>query len=304
MSSNNTVLDPVLSEEQLETFYRDGFVVVKVFEEEDFEPVKDVITSWIDRRVVELQEEGVAMKPYVEVPFEQRAAKMLAQASNFFDGFDLNTGLLSPEVFSHMSHPRMVSAVSQILGEKISLNPVMHIRVKPPHDPDMTRTGFDNVPWHQDAGVYTEDSDGTMILTCWRPICGATELMGCMELIPGVEGPEPLLHEGSSYGTSIYPEELPETSPVPAPCKPGEVVIMHQYTPHRSGKNLSDLCRWSMDIRYHVEGAPSGRPWQPEAPLTGDKRFSGEDWVEAWRACMARGDMRTKHRVTPRAEVS
>lgn len=296
-----TLSTPVLTPEQLESFHRDGFVIVKIFDAEDFDPIKDVITRWMDRRAEELNAEGKTIDPFKDELFEKRPEKLLAQNPNFFNGFDLNTGLLSHEVFDHMAHPRMVAAVSQILGDDISLNPVMHIRVKPPSSNlEATRGGFDNVPWHQDAGVYTEDTDGTTILTCWRPICGASVDMGCMALIPGVKGPKPLLHESSSYGTAIYPEELPETSPVPAPCEIGEVVIMNQYTPHRGLPNHSDKCRWSMDIRYHATGAPSGRDWQPTAPLTGASASTADEWIANWKDCQKNGSMRTQHRVTPR----
>lgn len=302
MQTASSLSEQVLSEEQLEAYHRDGFVVAKVFEKADFDTIKKVITLWIDQRLEALREEGRSLEPFSELPFEQRAGKVLAQASDFFAGFDLNTGLLGPEVFGHLSHPRMLAAVAQILGDEISLNPVMHVRIKPPHG-EATRTGYDNVPWHQDAGVYTEDTDGTTILTCWRPICGATVEMGCMELIPGVKGPEPLPHESSPYGTSIFPESLPGKTPVPVPCEIGEVVIMNQYTPHRSTKNLSDRCRWSMDVRYQVKGAPTGRDWQPDVPLTGEGAMSAEEWVESWRQCMERGDMHTQHRVTQREEA-
>jgi phytanoyl-CoA hydroxylase len=299
MSETNTLTEPVLRPEQLEAFHRDGFVVAKIFEKEDFEPIQALITRWIDQRLEALGQEGKELDAHSESPFEKRAGKMLEQFPGFFNGFDLNTGLLGPEVFAHMSHPRMVAAVSQILEDEVSLNPVMHIRVKPPLESGTTRSGFDNVPWHQDAGVYTEDTDGTTILTCWRPIGDATVEMGCMELIPGVEGPEPLPHGSSEYGTAIWDEILPKTTPVPAPCKIGEVVIMRQYTPHKGLPNLSDKCRWSMDIRYHVQGAPSGRAWQPEAPLTGPKVATHTEWVEDWQNC---DDMRTRHRVTQREE--
>jgi hypothetical protein len=54
-----------------------------------------------------------------------------------------------------------------------------------------------------------------------------------------------------------------------------------------------------MDIRYHVQGAPSGRAWQPEALLTGPKVATHVEWVEDWQNC---DDMRTRHRVTQREE--
>jgi len=292
MNSTRALSAPVLSDAQLESFKANGFVIARIFDETDLDPIRAVITRWIDHRIENLRLEGRHLEPHPEASFEQRAARMLEQYGDFFKGFDLH-GLLEPEVFEHLCHPRMLAAVSQILGEGISLNPVMHVRIKAPS----STSGFDNVPWHQDAGVYTEDTDGTTILTCWRPIGEATVEMGCMELIPGVEGPEPLPHGSSPYGTAILPEAMPKRKAVPAPCRPGDVVIMHQYTPHRSTPNLSDKCRWSMDIRYHVKGVPSGRNWQPEAPLTGPDAWSYETWSEAWKTCIKEGRMQTRHRV-------
>ncbi len=287
----------ILSKEQLECYEKYGYVIVKVFEDEDFGPVREVITRWIDQRCEALISEGRKINPHREKSFEKRAGYLMNEVDGFLNNFDVDT-ILGPELLNHFKHPKMIAVVQELLGENISLNPIHHIRVKPPESPEKESSGFFNVPWHQDCGVYTEDTDNTTILTCWRPIGFATEKMGCMKILPGVSGPTPLRHIRSSYGTMIDPEKMPEIVPLPVPCKTGEVVIMKQFIPHMSTKNEADICRWSIDVRYQVAGQPTGREWQPETIMTGPNETSLEDWEKSWKDCRSNGNVRTKHRVS------
>jgi phytanoyl-CoA hydroxylase len=287
----------ILSKEQLECYEKNGYMVVKIFDDNDFDPVREVITKWIDKKCEELAAEGKKINPHKNQPFENRAAFLLKETAGFFAKFDVDT-ILGPELLNHFKHPKMISVVKELLGESISLNPIHHIRVKPPALSDTENNGYFNVPWHQDCGVYTEDTDNTTILTCWRPIGFATEKMGCMQILPGVSGPTPLPHVSSSYGTMIDPKHMPEITPLPVPCKTGEVVIMKQFIPHMSTKNEGDICRWSIDVRYQVTGQPTGRDWQPETIMNGPNETSLEEWENSWKECRANGNVRTKHRVT------
>jgi phytanoyl-CoA hydroxylase len=290
----------ILTSEQKECYDKNGYVIVKIFEDGDFDPVRESITRWMDLRCEKLKSEGTEVNPHHDAPFEKRAALLMDQANNFLGGFDVDT-VLGPELFAHLKHPRMLSVIQELLGENISLNPIHHIRVKPPQKEGEKGAGFFNVPWHQDCGVYTEDTDNTTILTAWRPIGFATEEMGCMQILPGVEGPTPLPHVSSDYGTMIDPDHMPEVMPLPVPCEVGEVVIMKQFIPHMSTANYSDICRWSIDIRYQVAGAPTGRAWQPETVLTGPNVTTLEEWEQNWKDCRAKGNVRTKHRVVKKS---
>lgn len=285
-----------LSRSDLAAFRRDGFIKVRVFDPEDLQPVKDELTRVIDRRARRLQAKASIQDLHAEAPFETRMALLMAQDPTIHKGFDIDT-IASQPLLDHLAHPKMLAVVRELLGEEISLNPIHHIRAKPPTlSEDEARDGFFNVPWHQDSGVTIADSDISPILTCWRPIGDATEEMGCMRLIPGAHTRGHLPHVAGPYGTAIDPAHLPDTEPVVMACEEGEVVIMNQFVPHHSTPNRSDRCRWSIDVRYHVTGKPSGRDWLPSVPLTsaaGDPTLpTAQEWAEMWRKAKASSENR------------
>jgi hypothetical protein len=72
---------------------------------------------------------------------------------------------------------------------------------------------------------------------------------------------------------------------------------MNQFIPHHSTANNSDICRWSIDVRYQVTGQPSGRDWQPTTILTGPDECGLEAWEQGWKECRENGNMRAQHRV-------
>jgi len=50
--------------------------------------------------------------------------------------------------------------------------------------------------------------------------------------------------------------EADESRIVTCPMQPGDVLLMHNLTFHRSLPNLSTSIRWSVDIRYIRDGDP------------------------------------------------
>lgn len=107
-----------------------------------------------------------------------------------------------------------------------------------------------------------------------------------MRLIPNGDKKH-LVHGSGSYGTEIVPEAMPDTEPVIGECKEGEIVIMNQFVPHMSTPNLTETCRWTMDLRYQRTGTPSARPWLPEFVVLSESNpnsvFDDYDaWCEQW----------------------
>lgn len=289
-----------LSQQQIDSFHRDGFVKVRVFEPAELQPVKDELARVIDERAAELHAAGKLKRLYADEPFETRMGLLMADCPEINDGFDIDS-ILSQPLFDHIRHPAMLDVLEQLIGGEISLNPIHHVRVKPPARSEADeQASYFNVPWHQDSGVTTEDSDASPILTCWRPLGRASDEMGCMRLIPGVHRDGHLPHVA---GPQIDPARLPAVEPVPVPCEAGEVVIMTQFVPHHSTPNRSDICRWSMDLRYQRTGTPSGRAWLPSTVLRSRRDPSSEVhdaaiWAESWRRAKASpGNRGTVHRV-------
>jgi hypothetical protein len=70
----------------------------------------------------------------------------------------------------------------------------------------------------------------------------------------------------------------------------GSALFMNRNTPHSSLPNNSSEVRWSMDLRYHATGEPSGRPQfpgfvarsrrDPDSELR-DAEVWRRDWLDA-----------------------
>ncbi len=72
------------------------------------------------------------------------------------------------------------------------------------------------------------------------------------------------------------------------PVKRGSVILFHKCNIHSSLPNKSDRLRWSVDIRYHPSGEPSGRPAFPGFVARSRSNPASELrdealWLQQWR---------------------
>ncbi|REE93130.1 ectoine hydroxylase-related dioxygenase (phytanoyl-CoA dioxygenase family) [Paenibacillus taihuensis] len=278
-----------LSIEQIISYQTEGYLIVpNVFTNEDLQPVIDELSAEIDARARALHAGGKLPDLHEDEPFERRYMLLHAQCREIGRGFDIN-GYLGEAIFRFLGNPNLLDVAECLLGSELSCNPIQHIRTKLPakrvysDEPDY----FQNVPWHQDCAVTTPDSEASEIITFWLPLVDATAETGCMEVMPHVFKRGYINHHAEG-GTTIVPEKLPQVAPILAECPKGGLVIMNKYTPHRGISNRSDIVRWSVDLRYHKTGAPSGRDvhpsfvvrsrLQPDSVLT-----ESAEWRRMWR---------------------
>ena len=273
-----------LSNEQIAEFKDRGFIIARIFETEDFEPLKEEISAFVDKHAQRASKEGKITQLHEDKGFYHRMAYIMKEHPEIADSFNIKF-LRGREMFKFMSHPKLMSALSPLFDGEITCSSIQHLRIKPPSHFTQHRSNFFNAPWHQDSGVSQPESDGALIVTCWCPIGAATEEMGCMRLFPGIK--KHLIHESSTIGTTVRSDLLPGTEPYIAECQEGEIVIMSQFIPHHSTPNRSDVCRWSMDLRFQKTGTPSARPWLPEFVVGSesepDSVFNDyEAWCDLW----------------------
>jgi len=291
----------MLTSDQIATFHRDGFVIAQVFDPQDFLPVQREVSAHLDARARALHAEGLLKDLHADAPFATRFGLLAAQCDELHGGND-STDILGDELFALMRHPKMLAAVGSLRGPEITLNPIQHLRSKPPAGAGR-RIGFYEVPWHQDSGVTTPDADAALVVTAWTPLLGASEEMGCMHLIPGFHRQGHVRHiSDPQYGTTIDPALLPADGHVVGACRPGEVVLMGQFTPHCSTPNRSSICRWSLDLRYQANGGPSGRAWHPSTVLQSRRDPASEVrdaavWRRNWKEAQAKPNPGAKHRI-------
>jgi phytanoyl-CoA hydroxylase len=283
-----------LTSEQIEHFFSKGYLVVEdVFSPADLAPVINAIDEFIAQRALELKEQGKIQDLCEGQPFERRFASLYAQSKEIETGIDIMQCRLE-ELYKFLFNDKLLDLAESLLGGELLCSPVQHLRAKIPTSiiaQDVPHY-VHNVPWHQDAAVTLEDADPYDIFNFWIPLVDAVKETGCMEVLPEAFKAGLLTHQNVA-GLTIVPSELPAITPQPVPSRKGGVVILNKYTPHRGLPNLSNIVRWSLDLRYQKAGTSTGRSFYPEfivrnreqpEKVQPDYRGWSEAWIEALEA--------------------
>lgn len=278
-----------LTVEQIEQFNTKGVLIVKrAVEESELDPVINELETWVDRRACELVSEGKIQNPHPNASFDTRFGLLFQQCKGIGDGLDISASR-GKAMFEFLHNKNLLDTVEPLIGPEITCNPIQHARTKPPTAYE-GRTGpsFHVVPWHQDAGVMMPEAEASNIVTCWLPLGDATIEMGCMQALPGVFNHGYLSHFKEEAATvTIRPEVLPSVAPMNLVCYKGDVVLLNKFTPHRSVPNVSEKCRWSLDLRYQTTGHHTGRTAYPSfivrSPISpGSVLHDYDEWCRLW----------------------
>lgn len=290
-----------LSLEQIIAYQTHGMLIAEnVLTDEDIQPVIDEIERLIDERADALHKEGKLPNLHKDEPFERRYALLYRQCPEIGRSLDIME-YGGEAIFAFLRNDNLLDVVECLLGSELSCNPIQHLRHKLPNEPGVRHEGFNGgVPWHQDVAVTHPDSDASEIITLWVPLVDATAETGCMEILPDIFKKGYLTHRKEG-GTSIVPELLEVEEPVKGECRKGGVVIMNKYTPHRSTDNISDIVRWSIDLRYHKTGAHSGREAHPSFVVRSktdpDSVLTNHsEWLRMWKEALEK-PIHSLHRV-------
>jgi phytanoyl-CoA hydroxylase len=291
-----------LSSEAIRQYREEGYVIVEnVFQESDLAPVIAAINEFVDQRAHELLAEGKISELHENEPFERRYASLYRQSKEIGKDMDIMYWR-HPALFALLRNANLLDVAESLLGSELTCNPIQHIRAKMPYD---SKGGepefFQNVPWHQDAGVTLEEADDSDIITFWFPLVDAVAETGCMEIIPQAFKLGQLKHQKEG-GTTIVPDEMPNLPPKLAPCPKGGIVIMNKYTPHKGTPNRSDIVRWSVDLRYQRTGEPTGRPFHPAFVARSSSNPDSEltdhaVWSARWEEALLASKGQRMHRV-------
>ena len=273
----------MLSDEQLATFARDGYLVVEaVLDDEDLKPLQFEYAELLDRMARELHAQGEIESDFETLDFDERFARVVAQYPECIDRMNISLPLdngdidpdryrahTGPAVFELLRNDKVLDVVESVIGPEIASSPVQQMRIKPPLaklvDENVAHSGVGNTTWHQDTVAVLDEAEHTDQVTVWIAVTDADEENGCLVSIPGSH------LEGSHRHV---PGEIPREPTVPAniirgrsgnplPVKRGGVIIFHKQNIHCSMPNRSNRLRWSLDLRYHPVGQASGRPAFP-----------------------------------------
>lgn len=279
-----------------------GYAVVEnVLDADTISALEVDYAQLLDRHAPRWLAEGKIPDLFTDLSLHQRTGKLISYIDDHeFRWFDIafpqanrpsgQLPNLSQAVFDMLVHPRLLDCIEALIGGEILVNPIHHVRIKPPEStlkaakPSglMKSTG-----WHQDQGVARAVADETDMITAWLAITDANEENGCLCVVPGSHQTGLTTH-CTTKGVTIPDALIVQEAVIPVPIKRGGVLLMHRRTQHASLENKSDGIRWSFDLRYQPIGQPTGRDEFPSfvarsrqnsASVTVDHAA----WVQLWR---------------------
>ena len=266
----------VLSEEQRNSFEKEGFLIVEnVLEEKDLQPVIDEISSEIDVRSLQLLKNGDISDCFETEGFETRLSKISQQSPKLAVSI-WNEILHGPAIFDLITHPNILDVAESLCGEELIASSVYRLRPKIPN------YGYGEVPWHQDSGYFEPYCDDDLVLTVWIPLVNTHVDNGCLFVIPGSHRSKVVEHEMHSSGKylSIKKDLIPKDNWLACPVPKGGVLLLNNRCMHASFKNATEGARWSMDLRYQSASLPTN------ARITKlDNEIPEEDHADVPSAC-------------------
>jgi ectoine hydroxylase-related dioxygenase (phytanoyl-CoA dioxygenase family) len=175
---------------------------------------------------------------------------------------------LLPSFAAVVRHPRIIEAVSQIIGPDLLLWG-SGLFIKEP-------SSRSYVSWHQDLNYW--GLDGELEVTAWLALTPATVENGCMRFVPGSHAKKVVPHVDSFAQDNLLTRgqeiavEVDEASAVDVVLRAGQVSLHHGHMFHASGPNATNSRRIGAALRYI---APSMKQ------ISGDKllvsHVSGKD---------------------------
>ena len=291
-----------LSEDQLEHFEENGFLVVDnlLDIDKDIQPLIDEYKALLDRLCKHWQVQGLIQESYRELPFEKRLVELFIRGCDYARHMDISLPLghikedspihLGDAVFRLITSPRLLPVVESLIGPDIYSNPIQHVRIKPPSKyilkHDNVSSLITKTDWHQDAAVASEDADNSQVITVWVAITDATEENGCLQVVKGSHKHDVSLHcphKGPLYIPDVF---INDKAIVSAPVRKGGAVILHPKVQHCSLENTSDTFRWSFDLRYNPIGQATGRSVFPgfvvQSKTRREKPATADEWRQNW----------------------
>lgn len=205
---------PVLTEEQIDQFKTDGFLIIRNgFNQKDTTKIK----TWT-KQIEEMPEESGKQWVYHEkskLDSETNLINRIENISPFHDGFAELTKVLA-------------KPMSQLFDEKAVLFKEK-INFKMP--------GGDGFKPHQDSQAGWEDY-AKFFISVMVCIDEATIENGCLQMVSGFQN-EGLFREWEP----LTDEDMANMDFVHCPTKPGDIVFFDCYTPHASEPNLTNTTR-------------------------------------------------------------
>ena len=252
-----------LSQQQLEQYFRDGFLLVpSFFARDEMQPVIKAVEECVDVLADKLYRGGKITDKCEKAGFYERLWLLDKQ----FKGAAVilhKLGYLPVGFRNLWSNERLLNVVEQIIGPNIAGHPVWNLRTKTPQNEQTT------VPWHQDNAYLDHTSLETLQPTAWIPLIDATVETGCLQVVRGGHRlGKTATHTccaGGTWYVDLDEKEMERSLGVDmkkdvVTCEVplGGILLLNNCVPHRSLENFSDKVRWSLDLRWQRPDQPNG----------------------------------------------
>ncbi len=141
--------------------------------------------------------------------------------------------------------PVVLDIVEQLIGPDILLFDVTYI-IKEANSPS-------HVSWHQDLTYWGLSNDRQVSM--WLALSPATEVSGCMRMVPGSHKRGKLEHTDTNDESNVLfrgqsVTGVAEDQAVLCPLQPGEASFHHGWTLHASMPNNSQDRRIGLNVQY------------------------------------------------------
>jgi ectoine hydroxylase-related dioxygenase (phytanoyl-CoA dioxygenase family) len=229
----------LITREQIDTFGRDGFVVIdNLLSDEELERFGAAVD-----RAVAIRSRGDNRPLAEKSPYEQS----FTQCMNLWED--------NPEVLPLTFHPKISEAAATLIG-------VPALRLW--HDQALYKdAGGRYTEPHQDQPYWPMDERDT--LSAWITFDGSTRENGCMAYLPGSHliGVKKFVNIFTADEKVKILEEpkISAIAPVYVEVPRGAVAFHHGLTVHLAGANRSGRTRRVHTMIYFRDGAVRTKPW-------------------------------------------
>jgi len=240
-----------LTQEQLNRFHRDGFLLLRGFASQSAcEAILEVAQKELQAKKQPIESEG----EYTQDNARHGTIRRLRQVYE-----------RSPIFARWMQNPQMCPILKQLLGETPVISMPHHnsIMTKMPHESSQTC-------WHQDIRYWHFDGDN--LVSVWLALGEEYAANGVLEFIPASHK---MQFSPQSFDAKRYFLDTPINrdvinTKVSYDLKQGDVVLFHAKTLHRANANQTD--RAKISFVYTVRGIST-------LPLKGTRSDSLNDVV-------------------------
>jgi len=251
-----------LTEDQVEAYWRDGYVCVSgLFQPDDLAPwlqhTRELASGTVEPppAMQMVRDVMVAKQAFVPPTPEHAICKI-----NFFEN--------DPVYMGYARHPALLDCVESLLGPELLFVNSMII-TKPP--------GVDGRhPLHQDL-LYFGFRPGDAVVGTWTALEPVTRQNGCLAVLPGSHRGELLDHENPdwdyvNFGFVGVKGVGAATERVHVEMQAGDTLLFHSLLLHGSGQNRTEGFRRAISVHYARGGCDdlwggrdilASRPWLP-----------------------------------------